>query len=260
MKKKSNALIIGAALLGGGVAHAQSLTLEITNLTQGIYFTPRLAVTHNSAVDIFQTGEAASTPLTQLAEGGATQPFIDYLNDPSREANNSATSFGGLLAPATTAAYQSMQVGSNETHLSLAAMMLPTNDGFVGLDSWPIPSEPGTYVVYLNAYDAGSESNDEIAGNRPNITEAGSGDPIGGADVPGFPTPPPTVPSLGTNGTGVTIQIDASNQLADSSEGRVHIHPGNLGDTDPNGGVSDIDSRVHRWLNPVARLKVVVAN
>jgi hypothetical protein len=38
----------------------------------------------------------------------------------------------------------------------------------------------------------------------------------------------------------------------------VHIHPGLLGDTDPNGGISDVDSRIHRWLNPVAALIVTV--
>ena len=31
--------------------------------------------------------------------------------------------------------------------LSMAAMMLPTNDGFIGLDSWEIPSEAGTYTL-----------------------------------------------------------------------------------------------------------------
>jgi hypothetical protein len=34
----------------------------------------------------------------------------------------------------------------------------------------------------------------------------------------------------------------------------VHIHRGILGDTDLLGGTSDLDSRVHRWRNPVARI------
>ncbi|GAM59834.1 hypothetical protein JCM19232_167 [Vibrio ishigakensis] len=53
-------------------------------------------------------------------------------------------------------------------YLSLGAMLLPTNDGFVGLDSWKIPSEAGTYRASLNGYDAGTEANDEIAANMPN--------------------------------------------------------------------------------------------
>jgi len=31
-----------------------------------------------------------------------------------------------------------------------------------------------------------------------------------------------------------------------------------LGDTDLSAGTSDLDSRVHRWLNPVAKLTVTV--
>jgi hypothetical protein len=38
----------------------------------------------------------------------------------------------------------------------------------------------------------------------------------------------------------------------------VHIHRGNLGDTDITGGISDVDSRIHRWLNPVAKVTVTV--
>ena len=38
----------------------------------------------------------------------------------------------------------------------------------------------------------------------------------------------------------------------------VHIHRGSLGDVDPTGGTSDLDSTVHRWLNPVIRVVVTV--
>ena len=38
----------------------------------------------------------------------------------------------------------------------------------------------------------------------------------------------------------------------------VHIHRGALGDTDAAAGVSDLDSRVHRWLNPVIRVTITV--
>lgn len=41
---------------------------------------------------------------------------------------------------------------------------------------------------------------------------------------------------------------------------RVRVHRGVLGDTDPLGGVSDLDSRVHRWQNPVARVVIRVGS
>ena len=132
---------------------------------------------------------------------------------------------GGLLAPASSTAF-SLSNSSGNDYLSVAAMMLPTNDGFIGLDSWEIPTEAGTYTVYLNAYDAGTEANDEIIANIPN--------PIG---------------ITATGASGVTEDISNAN---------VHIHPGVLGDDDEEGGISDLDSSAHRWLNPVAKLTIVV--
>jgi len=50
--------------------------------------------------------------------------------------------------------------------------------------------------------------------------------------------------------------VDASD--SNGGEGNVHIHRNGLGDADINGGKSDLDATVHRWLNPVARLTVTV--
>ena len=38
----------------------------------------------------------------------------------------------------------------------------------------------------------------------------------------------------------------------------VHVHRGILGDTDPTGGKSDLDSTIHRWQNPVAKVVITV--
>ena len=125
-------------------------------------------------------------------------------------------------------------VAEGNMYLSLTAMLLPTNDGFVGLDSWKIPSEAGTYTFTVNAYDAGTEANDEIVN--------GGGAP-GVAGIPGAPG------GSGTGGTGVTDMEENT---------YVHIHRGSLGDDDLAGGKSDLDNTVHRWLNPVAKLVVTV--
>ena len=67
----------------------------------------------------------------------------------------------GLLAPGDSAT-ATLDTTAGNTHLSIVAMLLPTNDGFVGLDSLEIPTTPGTYIYYLNGYDAGTEANDEV--------------------------------------------------------------------------------------------------
>lgn len=115
-------------------------------------------------------------------------------------------------------------------------MLLPTNDGFVGLDAWEIPETAGTYYLNVNAYDAGTEANNELV-----TADSGASGVLGIPAAPGM--------DAGANGTGVT---DAETNQS------VHIHRGSLGDDDLTAGKSDLDNRVHRWLNPVARIRVVV--
>jgi hypothetical protein len=114
-------------------------------------------------------------------------------------------------------------------------MLLPTNDAFAGLNAIEIPTVPGTYVFDVPAYDAGTEANDEL------IT--GGGAP-GAAGIPADPGG-----LAGTGGTGAA---------GTDANPNVHIHRGSLGDTDAAAGNSDLDSRVHRWLNPVVRVTITV--
>lgn len=272
MKKLSLGLA-AATLLSTG-AHAAELTVSITNLTKGMAFTPRLLVAHNENIDLFEPGQPATDALAWVAEGGvittaqaaasADSNFEYLLELPENAPNNLWQAFGlsaPPLPPATTSAEYTFDSEDFE-FLSLVTMLIPTNDAFAGLDSWRIPTEPGTYTVTLNAYDSGTEANDEISSLRAELTEAGTGLVLGGYGVPGMAgSGNPSAVSVGTGGTGVAIQIQADNTLADDPadrEGAVHIHRNVLGDTDPNGGISDLDSRVHRWLNPVARMTITV--
>ncbi len=95
--------------------------------------------------------------------------------------------------------------------------------------------QPGTYTFDVAAYDAGTEANDEI---------------LNGGGMPGTPGMP--ADPGGLSGTGAT---GAAGPDANPS---VHIHRGSLGDTDAIAGSSDLDSRVHRWLNPIVRVTITV--
>ena len=124
---------------------------------------------------------------------------------------------------------------SANTHLSMTAMILPSNDGFVGLDGWEIPAEAGTYTIMLNAYDAGTEANNELVNGG------------GAVGVLGIPAAPGG--DSGTNGMGVTDT---------ESNTMIHIHRGSLGDDVMDGGKSDLNNSIHRWLNPVAKLTITI--
>ena len=143
---------------------------------------------------------------------------------------------GGLLGPATSTTFTMNTDGTSNDRLSIVAMLLPTNDAFAGLNAVEIPTEPGTYSFDVPAYDAGTEANDGARDRRRHAPGA-----------PGIPADPGGL--TGTGGTGAAI--------ADANP-NVHIHRGSLGDSNATGGVSDLDSSVHRWLNPVIRLTLTV--
>lgn len=231
MHKTLSTLIVATAL-GSAPVLAEDVTVEVYNLTHAIYFTPLLVAAHSSEARMFEVGTAASTSLQAMAEGGSIDGLATDLQ--ALGANIVANPAGGLLAPGESA-IAALDPTRRNRRLSLVGMLLPTNDGFVGLDSLVIPRDPGTYTFYLNAYDAGTEANDEIIN--------GGGAP----GVPGIPADPG-----GNGGSGATgVSTTEHNHM-------VHIHRGIFGDTDAAGGMSDLDSRVHRWDNPVAKVVVTV--
>ena len=222
-----------AGLFASSAAHSADLTITVQNLTGGMAFTPILAVAHTPDNSLFELGEAASTEIQAMAEGGSLDGLAAI--GASISADALVNPAGGLLMPSMSATGSLMTADANTT-LSVVAMMLPTNDGFIGLDNWLIPTEAGTYTVYLSAYDAGTEANDELRGS-------------GAPGLPGMPVPGPLDSQIGNNGSGVTTMINNAN---------VHIHPGNLGDDESNAGHADTNNMIHRWLNPVAKVTVVV--
>ncbi len=228
-----------AALMAGmvltvGHALAAEFTVTVKNLTNGTYFTPLLITAHDGDTRLFETGSPASPVLQAMAEGGNLSGLSTLVGGPDRD--TVVDPAGGLLAPGGMVS--EVYLNTNRTrhrYLSLVAMLLPTNDGFVGVDSLPIPRKPGTYKYHLVGYDAGTEANDE------RITGGGA------PGVPGIPAAPGG--DAGSGGSGVSgVDINTT----------VHIHRGVVGDADPEGGSSDLDSAIHRWLNPVAELIIDV--
>lgn len=226
----------GAALLGtcsllamSATVHAAQLDITITNLSHGTYFTPLLISGHDSSTHLFQEGSAASSSLRIMAECGDTTSLMSDLS----AADNLDNPAAGFLAPGASAMGM---LSTMQTHLSVVAMLLPTNDGFVGLNAIEIPTAAGTYTYYMNAYDAGTEANNELMDT--------SGCAAGMAGIPGDPTM-----MAGSGGSGVA---------ASDSNTMVHIHRGVLGDSDNMAGNSDLSNTVHRWQNPIGKIQITV--
>ncbi len=223
------AAIAVAMVLIAAPAFAAEVDVEITNLTSGIYFTPFLVSAHDSSTHMFEHGVAASASLEIMAECGDISSLSSDLGGADDDTVENPAS--GLLAPGASTTAMINTTSTGNTHLSIVAMLLPTNDGFVGLDALEIPATPGTYTYYLNGYDAGTEANTEVI-NTATCDETVSGIP---ADPGG---------DAGSGGSAVSGADDNTT---------VHVHRGNLG-----GSGGDLDPTIHRWLNPVAKIVLTV--
>lgn len=187
-------LASSAVIASGGATYH----VTITNLTHAINFTPILVASQRRPVPIFELGAPASDDLAAIAEGGDVGPMTTTLNANHRVVD--VQDSGGLLAPGhSVTVIVSARHGAKR--ISIASMMLPTNDGFIALDSVKVPRH-GSRTYFSPGYDAGSEPNDESCANIPGPFCGGVG------------------PSPGTN---------------PGDEGYVHIHRGThgIGDLKP---------------------------
>lgn len=171
-------LLTSSSVLADGSA---SYHVTITNLTNSINFTPILVASHRKGVSLYEEGSAASDELTAVAEGGDTAPLAALLNADPRvvDVQNS----GGLLGPGESVTVI-VKSGDGARHISLASMMLPTNDGFIALNGVRAPKR-GDQTYYVPGYDAGTETNDELCVSIPGPTCGGAG-PSPGDDGEGY--------------------------------------------------------------------------
>lgn len=160
---------------GKGSPAERTYAVTITNITAGQAFTPVLVATHTSEIGFFELGSAPSDQLADLAEGGATgglQALLDSIPELVMDTNTSGTTADGnpLIDPGESV---TVYINGNRDYnrLSLAGMLLPTNDSFIAINSMPLPRHHAARMAL--AYDAGSEMNDELCANIP-------GPPCGG--------------------------------------------------------------------------------
>ena len=192
--------------------------VTITNLTHAIIFTPVLVASHRRPVSVFELGMPASHELRVLAESGNVAPMTEKL-----EANSDVVDVqnsGGPLMPGHSVTV-SVSAARGAKFISVGSMMLPTNDGFIGLNSVEVSKRGSTYLS--PGYDAGSEINDE--------------------DCLNIPGPP-------CFGFGLTIKGEDTG-IDPADEGYVHIHRGIHGI-----GTLPYGAAVYDWRNPVARITV----
>ncbi|MEO1293136.1 MAG: spondin domain-containing protein [Pseudomonadota bacterium] len=147
------------------------VSVSNTSPTGGTFLTPFYFGFHDGAFDLFEAGEAASAGLEQLAEDGVVDGLAAERLAVSPESQGLVvTGDGGPIASRELTSAIIDVDGDTNTSVSYAAMILPSNDAFVGNDEATILfDENGNFlgpvvseVSGANVYDAGTEVNTEL--------------------------------------------------------------------------------------------------
>ena len=171
--------LVAMGFSAGMTAVADEYRVTVTNLTRGQQFTPILVVSHTAGVKLFELGDPASMELEILAEGGATGPLESLLLGMSRQVLDTDVG-GGLLDPGDSKT-MTVDTAGRANRVSVAAMLIPTNDAFFAVNGVRGPNGNQELVLFSPAYDAGSEVNDESCTTIPGPVCGGVGyDPARG--------------------------------------------------------------------------------
>ncbi|MFA0562604.1 spondin domain-containing protein [Vibrio sp. 10N.222.51.C8] len=149
--------------------------VSVTNLTPNQPMSPLAILTHNTSFDLFEIGQSASVDLEYLAEGGSNAELIALSNS---DANVYQGISGNGLILSGEQDTVSIRVDPNqEGYISVASMLVNTNDAFVGESGLSLKSLAvgDTFTMNMNVWDSGTELNNELAATIPGPAGGGEG-------------------------------------------------------------------------------------
>jgi len=126
-------------------------------------FSPPVIATHAAPYRIFRFGRYASDELRQVAEDAVNAPLVSQLE--SARAVYETVQGSDVILPGAMATY-TIHAKRIFSKLSLVAMLVNTNDGFVGANKLNLPRH-GSRTYLLWAFDAGTERNTEATSDIP---------------------------------------------------------------------------------------------
>ncbi len=147
-----------------------SYDITVTNLTYAQPLSPISVALHGDS-KMWEIGEEASVALEKLAEGGDNSEFL------ALETNLATTMSESPVAPGSSATLNITTSDAMANYLTVATMLVNTNDAFSGLTGVDISTLTiGQEKSWrLNVYDSGTELNNEAAGTIPGPADGGTG-------------------------------------------------------------------------------------
>ncbi len=145
-----------------------SFDITVSNATNNQPLAPVGVALHEAGYSAWQIGTAASAGLEFLAEGGNPAMFLDE----AQAAPQFLTQTTGT-APIGGGGSETLSISVTNAvnlHLTLAAMLVHTNDAYTGVTNMPIDLTVNESLTFYTAvYDAGTEADDERAVPGPDV-------------------------------------------------------------------------------------------
>ena len=150
---------------------SQMFEIKLTNLTTGepgaggqVLSAPIFAA-HRGGVSLAEVGQPASPAIIALAENGDTSILAAFA---TAAGANVVLADGNVIPGGSVTVTVTADMANSS--LSVGSMLVSTNDAFIAAIDVPLFDENGAPVsasIDLNAYDAGSEENTEMASDIP---------------------------------------------------------------------------------------------
>lgn len=226
-------ILVTASSTVAAAPHHRTYRVTLTNLTDGQPLSPGVAATHRPSFTPFRIGDIAHPALEAIAEDGNEAPAVAALSPLHRvtdvfDINRPLTPSGVVVGDFTDSITFEISARPGD-RLSLATMLICTNDGFTGLSSVMLPPH-GSRTFFTAGYDAGTEDNTEASGDIVDACTA-----LGPVPLAGDP--------------------DGNDDVVVDSDPHAPIghHPGIAGG-------ADLSSAEHGWTGPVAMVTVERVN
>ena len=208
------------------VSFSGNWTLDSTpgGVVSGAHFTTIAGGKHNASVSFWSPGERATSGLEGLAELGSTGGFLSEINASS---NADASFTSGVSGGGTGTSSFTLNVKKTHPLITLATMIGPSPDWFVGLHGYSLLDSNNNWVssvsVNLYPYDAGTEDGTEFSLANASTSPQGvitslrgvgkfSNQPIATLSFTRQNTPPPQTPPRITS----IERPSAANQLTNA--------------------------------------------
>jgi len=145
--------------------------VTLRNTTHNQPLSPPAVILHNGDYNAWDIGAMASNGLEVLAESGSPNDFITEATALDSEAGTE------VLMPGQHVSFTVRAVASEQLMLTVATMLVNTNDAFTGLKAWPIGdlAIDASREYLAPVYDAGTEANSETAATVPGPAGGGEG-------------------------------------------------------------------------------------